>query len=171
MRDDRRASVELKKAASESFRDALSPKTKSVLKSVSAMVLAVMFGIFLLIVFPVAGSGSSIMEEGTVPGQAVQRHGRKAYAHGDVSLISNVNDLPVISDIYDEYDLKVIHSPSAEQMKSVQGGAWKIVWIAAALFMLYVYKVCLQRGKLYAFRRPCFSCELLILLKKDGKKR
>lgn len=171
MRDDCRTSAELKKAVSETVRDMLPPKTRPALRSVSAMVLAVMFGIFLLVVFPVAGSGSSIMEERTLPGQAVQQYGRKAYAHGDVSLISNVNDLPVISDIYDEYDLKVIHSLSAGQMKSMQGGAWKIVWMAAALFILYVYKVCLQRGKLYAFWLPCFSCELLILLKKDGKKR
>lgn len=168
MRDDCRTSAVPIKAVPGAV---LRTPSRTLLRALAAVFLAVMFGLFLIVVFPAAESGSSVMDERAVPVRTVQRHGGKAYANGDVPLISSVSDLPVIRDIYDEYDLKVIHSLSAGQMKSLQGGIWKIVWMAAALFMLYVYKVFFQKGRLSAFRLPCFSCELMILLKKDGKKR
>ena len=95
--------------------------------------LVAMFGVFLIVAFPAAESGSSGMDAETVSVQTLQRHGRKAYANGDMPLISNVSDLPVISDIYDEYDLKVVHNLSAGQMKSMQGVVWKIGWISGGL--------------------------------------
>lgn len=168
MRENCRASAASIEAASGAV---FGMSVRTAIKAVSAVLLAAMFGIFLIVAFPAVESGSSGMDAETVSVQTLQRHGRKAYANGDVPLISNVSDLPVISDIYDEYDLKVVHNLSAGQMKSMQGVVWKIGWIAAALFALYVYKVFFQKVRPYTFRRSCFSCELMILLKKDGKKR
>lgn len=138
-------------------------------RAVAAVFLTVMFGIFLIIVFPLTESESPFGK--TAPVRVARHQRTESYTDAEVLFVPGLSDLPAISDIYIEYDLKVIHNLSAGQMKSLQGGAWKIVWLTAALFTLYCYRVFFQKVRFYRFWLPRFFCELLILLKKDGKKR
>lgn len=142
---------------------------EAAMRVIAVVLLAVIIRILLAIVFPLAGSKNSF--EDNLLAQEGWQWTTAVYTAVDETLVLDMCDLPAMSDIYNEYDLKVVHSFSARQVKSMQGGIWKIVWMASVFSVPYFYKKLFQMVRMYAYGISCFSCELLILLKKDGKKR
>ena len=151
----------------------VSSPVRAAARTVAAAVFVLLLGIAIPVVFPLVESESfsfcGIEIAAAIP--EAQRQSTVAYTGKgvDVPRIQSIDNLPLESDIYGEYDISVIHSSSTGQMKNMQG-TWMMVWMMAALMSLHLYKIFFQRARLYVSGLSGFSCELLILQEKDGKK-
>lgn len=132
----------------------------------AAAVLVALLG-FLPVASSLAESGGSLWE--CVSAEEMRTRRAESYDDTEMLFDKRVDDVPEISDIYDEYDAKVIHSSPAGMMKTMQGTGL-VVWAAGAFFIWYLYRMCFRQVRLFGSELSRVSCKLLILLEKDGKK-
>ena len=143
---------------------------KDMCRTALAVMLTVLLGILLPVALPVAESGEDFLE---TPWEQIA--GRQMVPERHTSSRQErapdmEESLPVLNSSFMADDFVRISHPTLEPGKRIPG-VWVLLWAASAAVLVYLNRSFRLRVKRYVLRLSRFSSELLVLMKKDGKKR